>query len=88
MRAMSGQIKARVRSEFVPKAIGMASSRRRPVFPGMNRVGPTGATLNAGHVFNLNPLDIRSLSDGMVFAASWPWSTPSSTASTSPVASR
>jgi hypothetical protein len=36
-------------------------------FPGMNRIGDNGATLNAGHVFNLNPLSIRSLSDGMVF---------------------
>jgi hypothetical protein len=61
-------VKARVRSEFVPRAIddGFFTQEDR-FFPGMNRVGPHGATLNAGHVFNLNPLSIRSLSDGMVF---------------------
>ncbi|MBC5784583.1 FAD-dependent oxidoreductase [Ramlibacter sp. USB13] len=61
-------IKARVRSEWVPKAIddGFFTQEDR-FFPGMNRVGPQGATLNAGHVFNLNPLSVRSLSDGMVF---------------------
>jgi hypothetical protein len=61
-------VKARVRSELVPRAIeeGFFTQEDR-FFPGMNRVGPQGATLNAGHVFNLNPLSIRSLSDGMVF---------------------
>ena len=60
-------VKARVRSEWVPKAIddGFFTQEDR-FFPGMNRVGPHGATLNAGHVFNLNPLSVRSLSDGMV----------------------
>ena len=62
------EIKARVRSEWVPQAIedGFFTQEDR-FFPGMNRVGPHGATLNAGHVFNLNPLSVRSLSDGMVF---------------------
>jgi ribulose 1,5-bisphosphate synthetase/thiazole synthase len=61
-------IKARVRSEWVPQAIddGFFTQEDR-FFPGMNRIGPHGATLNAGHVFNLNPLSVRSLSDGMVF---------------------
>ncbi len=61
-------VKARVRSEYVPQAIedGFFTQEDR-FFPGMNRVGPQGATLNAGHVFNLNPLSVRSLSDGMVF---------------------
>jgi ribulose 1,5-bisphosphate synthetase/thiazole synthase len=61
-------VKARVRSEYVPRAIedGFFTQEDR-FFPGMNRVGPQGATLNAGHVFNLNPLSVRSLSDGMVF---------------------
>jgi ribulose 1,5-bisphosphate synthetase/thiazole synthase len=61
-------VKARVRNELVPKAIddGFFTQEDR-FFPGMNRVGPQGATLNAGHVFNLNPLSVRSLSDGMVF---------------------
>lgn len=61
-------VKVRVRNEYVPKAIedGFFTQEDR-FFPGMNRVGPQGATLNAGHVFNLNPLSVRSLSDGMVF---------------------
>lgn len=61
-------VKARVRNELVPKAIedGFFTQEDR-FFPGMNRIGPKGATLNAGHVFNLNPLSVRSLSDGMVF---------------------
>jgi hypothetical protein len=61
-------VKSRVRNELVPRAIddGFFTQEDR-FFPGMNRVGPNGATLNAGHVFNLNPLSVRSLSDGMVF---------------------
>lgn len=61
-------MKERVRKEYVPKAIedGFFTQEDR-FFPGMNRVGPLGATMNAGHVFNLNPLSIRSLSDGMIF---------------------
>jgi hypothetical protein len=61
-------VKNRVRNELVPKAIedGFFTQEDR-FFPGMNRVAKQGATLNAGHVFNLNPLSIRSLSDGMVF---------------------
>lgn len=60
-------VKAQVRSEFVPRAIddGFFTQEDR-FFPGMNRIGPHGATLNAGHVFNLDPLSVRSLSDGMV----------------------
>jgi hypothetical protein len=61
-------VKARVRSELVPRAIeaGFFTQEDR-FFPGMNRIGPQGATLNAGHVFNLNPLSVRSLSNGMMF---------------------
>jgi hypothetical protein len=61
-------VKNRVRNELVPKAIedGFFTQEDR-FFPGMNRVAKQGATLNAGHVFNLDPLSIRSLSDGMVF---------------------
>jgi len=36
--------------------------------PGMNKIGKQAAQLNGGHVFNLNGLDVRSLSDGMMFA--------------------
>ena len=35
--------------------------------PGMNKIGRNGAQLNGGHVFNLNGLSARSLSDGMMF---------------------
>ncbi|HEV2572026.1 MAG TPA: FAD-dependent oxidoreductase [Beijerinckiaceae bacterium] len=35
--------------------------------PGMNKIGKQAAQLNGGHVFNLNGLDVRSLSDGMIF---------------------
>lgn len=61
-------MKARVRAEYVPQAIadGFFTQEDR-FFPGMNRVSTLGATLNAGHVFNLDPLSVRSLSDGMVF---------------------
>lgn len=61
-------VKARVRNELVPRAIeeGFFTQEDR-FFPGMNRVGAQGATLNAGHVFNLDPLSVRSLSEGMMF---------------------
>ena len=62
------EVKAKVKNQWVPQAIeeGFFTQDDR-FFPGMNRIGDNGATLNAGHVFNLNPLSIRSLSDGMVF---------------------
>lgn len=61
------EVKNRVRSELVPRAIedGFFTQEDR-FFPGMNRIGDRTATLNAGHVFNLDPLSTRSLSDGMV----------------------
>jgi hypothetical protein len=34
--------------------------------PGMNKIGNHAAQLNGGHVFNLNGLSTRSLSDGMM----------------------
>ncbi len=62
------EVKNKVKSQWVPQAIdeGFFTQDDR-FFPGMNRIGDSGATLNAGHVFNLNPLSVRSLSDGMVF---------------------
>src|SRR6478735_646003 len=35
--------------------------------PGMNKIGKRAAQLNGGHIFNLNGLDSRSLSEGMMF---------------------
>ena len=60
-------VKNRVRSELVPRAIddGFFTQEDR-FFPGMNRIGKQGATLNAGHVFNLDPLSTRSMSEGMI----------------------
>ncbi len=34
--------------------------------PGMNKIGRRAAQLNGGHIFNLNGLSVRSLSDGMM----------------------
>jgi len=34
--------------------------------PGMNKIGRNAAQLNGGHIFNLNGLSSRSLSDGMM----------------------
>ncbi|MGE0315359.1 MAG: FAD-dependent oxidoreductase [Lautropia sp.] len=61
-------VKAKTKNEWVPKAIedGFFTQEDR-FFPGMNKLGERTASLNAGHVFNLNPLSNRSLSDGMVF---------------------
>jgi len=61
-------VKSRTKSEWVPQAIddGFFTQEDR-FFPGMNKIGEHSASLNAGHVFNLDPLSNRSLSDGMVF---------------------
>ena len=61
-------VKNRVKNELLPQAItdGHFSQEDR-FMPGMNKVGEHSATLNGGHVFNLNPLSSRSLSDGMIF---------------------
>lgn len=61
-------VKNRVKSELLPKAIADGHFSQEDRFmPGMNKIGEHGATLNGGHVFNLNPLSNRSLSDGMIF---------------------
>jgi len=61
-------VKNRVKTELVPQAIeeGFFTQEDR-FFPGMNKIGARSATLNAGHVFGLDPLSVRSLTDGMVF---------------------
>lgn len=46
-------------------ADGFFSHRDRHL-PGAFRTGPTTATMNVGHVFNLDALRCRSLSDGMM----------------------
>ena len=61
-------VKNRTKSELLFQAIedGHFSQEDR-FMPGMNKIGEQTGTLNAGHVFNLDPLDTRSLSDGMMF---------------------
>jgi hypothetical protein len=61
-------VKNRTKGELLPQAIDDGHFTQEDRFmPGMNKIGERTATLNAGHVFNLNPLSNRSLSDGMVF---------------------
>ncbi|MDP9964425.1 hypothetical protein J2W37_002145 [Variovorax paradoxus] len=60
--------KARTKTELLERAIADGHFTQADLFmPGMNKIGERTASLNAGHVFNLNPLSNRSLSDGMVF---------------------
>lgn len=61
-------VKNRVKTQLLPQAIADGHFSQEDRFmPGMNKVGEHFATLNGGHVFNLNPLSNRSLSDGMIF---------------------
>jgi ribulose 1,5-bisphosphate synthetase/thiazole synthase len=61
-------VKNRVKNELLPQAIREGHFSQEDRFmPGMNKVAETFATLNGGHVFNLNPLSSRSLSEGMIF---------------------
>ena len=61
-------VKNRVKGELLAKAIDEGHFSQEDRFmPGMNKIGASVGALNGGHVFNLNPLDIRSLSDGMMF---------------------
>ncbi len=49
------------------KAIGEGHFSQPDRFmPGMNKIGRKAAQVNAGHIFNLNGLSNRSLSDGMM----------------------
>jgi len=63
----SDEVKARTRNELLPKAIADGHFSQEDRFmPGMNKIGETTANLNAGHIFGLNGLDSKSLSDGMM----------------------
>jgi hypothetical protein len=62
------EVKNHTKTELLAQAIADGHFTQEDRFmPGMNKIGERTATLNAGHVFNLNPLSNRSLSDGMVF---------------------
>ena len=60
-------VKKRTRTELLHQAIedGHFSQPDR-FMPGMNKLGETTANLNAGHVFGLNGLNSKSLSEGMM----------------------
>lgn len=60
-------VKLRARKELLPQAIAEGHFTQPDRFmPGMNKIGAQMGALNGGHVFGLNGLDCRSLSDGMV----------------------
>ena len=61
-------VKQRVKNELLPQAIADGHFSQEDRFmPGLNKIGASTGALNGGHVFNLDPLSVRSLSDGMVF---------------------
>lgn len=61
-------VKNRTKSELLQQAIAEGHFSQEDRFmPGLNKIGRSTGALNAGHVFNLNPLSIRSLSEGMIF---------------------
>lgn len=62
------EVKARTKTELLSQAISDGHFTQEDRFmPGMNKIGAHTASLNAGHVFNLNPLSNRSVSEGMIF---------------------
>lgn len=60
-------VKMRTRKEILPQAVadGHFSDTFRFI-PGMNKLGESIANINAGHVYGMNGLDSRSLSQGMI----------------------
>lgn len=60
-------VKLRTRKELLPQAVrdGHFSEEFRFI-PGMNKLGQRIAGINAGHVYGMNGLDSKSLSEGMV----------------------
>lgn len=60
------RVKAFARKELQRAIADGHFSQADRFMPGMNKIGRHAAQLNAGHVFNLNGLSVRSLSDGMM----------------------
>jgi hypothetical protein len=59
--------KRKAKTDYLPKAIADGHFSQADLFmPGMNKIGNTISNLNAGHIFGLNGLDSRSLSEGMI----------------------
>ena len=59
--------KAEVQEKILPKAIADGHFTQPDRFmPGMSKIGKAVGSLNGGHVFDLNALRCRSLTDGMM----------------------
>lgn len=60
-------MKKKVKTEILHQALEDGHFTQDDRFmPGMNKIGEKVAQLNAGHVFELNALDAKELSDGMI----------------------
>ena len=60
-------VKMRSRTELLHKALADGHFTQHDRFmPGMNKLGASIANLNAGHIFRLDGLNSKSLSDGMM----------------------
>lgn len=58
----------RIKTEFLERANASGLfSRPNPVLIGMKKTGDTSGVLNGGHIFDLDGLDIASLSQGMIY---------------------
>jgi hypothetical protein len=58
----------RIKKEFLPIANESGIfTLPDPYIAGMKKIGATSGTLNGGHIYNLDGLDIKSLSDGMMY---------------------
>ena len=61
------KIKMKAKKELLRQAIADGHfSQSDTHMPGMNKLGRTAAGLNAGHIFGLNALSAKSLTDGMM----------------------
>jgi hypothetical protein len=66
--AGTDKVKADTRNRLLPQAIADGHFTQHDRFmPGMNKLGESWGNLNGGHVFGLNGLNTRSLSEGMIF---------------------
>ncbi len=62
------KVKLDTKQRLLPKAIADGHFSQEDRFmPGMNKLGETTANLNGGHIFGLNGLSNKSVSDGMIF---------------------
>lgn len=61
------KIKRKAKKELLQQAIADGHFAQPDAhMPGMNKLGRTTAGLNAGHIFNLDPLSAKSLTEGMM----------------------